>query len=63
MDKDELEREYLAAVAAERVAWEQARGKHKGSPKYDEQAWNAWVKAAERVRACGEKLKNLARAH
>lgn len=59
MERDDLLKEYEEAVAEERVAWEQARGKHTGSANPDPQTWAVWVAAAERVKQLSQKLKRL----
>jgi hypothetical protein len=59
MQHDELLREYEAAVAQERSAWTQARGKHVGGPDYVKAVWDQWVEAAAKVKNLAEQLRKM----
>jgi hypothetical protein len=61
MDEQDLRKELQQATAAERVAWEQVRNKHPGTPGHDPKLWSTWLdterRAVEVKRALDRMLK------
>lgn len=61
MDREQLVHDYEEAVAAERKAWELAKGKHASTDPNDKAVWDSWLKAANLVRDLAAQLADSKR--
>ncbi len=52
-----LQREYEAALVAERELWTLVKGKHAGTPDHNPEQWAKWLAAAHLVRALARRLQ------
>lgn len=57
----ELKEQLRVASLRERGLWEQVKGKYPGQPGHDEEAWKAWLDAANEVRDLARRLRESPR--